>query len=358
MTKKEVKTEFDYVNLLGSHHGQSHTHKHKHKHHLEPEKTKEEMPTIPASIIGGFLGSGKTSLVNHILENSGDKRIDIVVREFGSIPIDDMLIHVEPDRIHAFPGVSMHYDPQLMIYGFMDRLHEDSEGEGFDHLLMESSGMDEPEYLMKLFFLGNMREEYKLASYITLVDCEFGHLNIDEYTLVIQQIAYADIILLNKVDLIEEKEIESIQKRVSRINSIAQIYKTEYGKVEVDKILSVNLYQQLKNIKNSSNTNEEDTYMDKVKTVVLTEEAPMDKEKVNKWIDKVFKDEGIKLLRSKGFFCFKNDEYRYEFQGVRKSFHSKADKLWDENDERKSVVVFIGEGIDEKQLKKEFKDCV
>ncbi|MDW7667951.1 MAG: GTP-binding protein [Bacillota bacterium] len=359
MSDKKPKTEFEYVNLLGSHHGQSHSHKHNHKHHhLEPKKTKEEMPTIPATIIGGFLGSGKTSLVNHILENSGEKRIDIVVREFGSIPIDDMLIHVEPERIHAFPGVSMHYDPQLMIYGFMDRLHEDSEGEGFDHLLMESSGMDEPEYLMKLFFLGNMREEYELTSYITLIDCEFGHLNIDEYPLVVEQIGYADIILLNKVDLIEKKEIESIEKRVSNINRMAKIYRTEYGRVDLSKILKVDLYNQLKDLNEQNNVKEEGTYMDKVKTVVLSEEEPMDKEKINKWIDKVFKDDSIKLLRSKGFFNFKNEDYRYEFQAVRKSFHSKSDRLWDENDDRKSTVVFIGEGIDEEQFKKEFKECV
>src|SRR5660398_86458 len=216
---------------------------------------------------------------------------------------------------------------------------------------MESSGMDEPEYLMKLFFLGNMREEYMLSSYITLVDCEFGHLNIEEYPLVVEQIGYADIILLNKVDLIEKQEIESIERRVLNINRMAKIYRTEYGRVDLNKVLKVDLYNQLKDLDEQKNVNEEDTYMDNVKTVVLSEEKPMDKEKVNKWIDKVFKDDSIKLLRSKGFFNFKNENYRYEFQGVRKSFHSKADKLWEESDDRKSTIVLIGEGIDEEKLK-------
>jgi len=218
--------------------------------------------------------------------------------------------------------------------------------------------LDEPEYLIKLFFLGNMREEYELSSYITLVDCEFGHLNIDEYPLVVEQIGYADIILLNKTDLINKEEIESIEKRVSEINKMARIYRTEYGRIDLRKVLKVNLYNQLKELDNNTYIKEEGVYMDKVKTVVLSEEKPMDKEKVNKWIDKVFKDDSIKLLRSKGFFNFKDDDYRYEFQGVRKSFHSKAEKKWDDKDDRKSTVVFIGEGIDEEKLKKEFKKCI
>ena len=98
--------------------------------------------------------------------------------------------------------------------------------------------------------------------------------------------------------------------------------------------------------------------MDQIKTVALTETKPMDKEKINRWLDIIFRDKSMKLLRSKGFFYFAGSDYKFEFQGVRTSFHSKADRQWEEGEQRKSTVVFIGEGLDESRLKQEFSECV
>lgn len=346
-----MKREFEYYNLIHTH--GTHTHEHSHKKQKKNIKHKK----IPVTVIGGFLGSGKTSLVNHILTTYSEKNIDVLVREYGSVSIDNMLINIDERRLHIFPGVSLHFDPQIMLYGFMDRLSEES-GDGIEHLMVETSGMDWPEYMLKLFMMGNMREEYRLASYITIVDAEYAHLNMDEYSLVKSQIAYADVILLNKIDLISMNEIESVIKRIKNINACAQIYKTSYCRTDTNKIMEIELYEQLKNFDSSEKKYVEEYSMDEIKTVVLSQKEAMDKDKINAWLDRLFKNKNIKLLRSKGFFYFNGSDYRYEFQGVRTSFHSKADRKWKEGEERKSTVVLIGENLEQEKIKKEFEKCI
>ncbi len=345
-----MNKEFEYYNLIHTHGTHTHSHKHSHK-----EKEKTINLKIPVTVIGGFLGSGKTSLVNHILTTREEGSVDVLVREYGAVSIDDMLINIDEKRLHVFPGVSLHFDPQIMLYGFMDRLSEES-GDNIKHIMMESSGMDWPEYMIKLFMLGNMRTEYRLASYITIVDAEFAHMNLDEYPIVTNQIAYADVILLNKIDLVSSDKLESIKRRIRGINGYAAIYETSYCKTDTERIMDVALYDQLKDLEIFENSNREE-YMDEIKTVVLIEDEPMDKKKINSWLDRLFNDEDIKLLRSKGFFNFKESDYRFEFQAVRTSFHSKADRQWNDEEERKSTVVIIGEGLDEDKLKSEFREC-
>lgn len=343
-----------------SHHALTHhhiPHDHKHEHH-DHHGEGDAGPKIPVTVIGGFLGSGKTTLVNHILANSPeDRRIDVLVREYGSVSIDDMLIHLDSDRIHVLPGISMHHDPQLILYGFLDGLYEKSEGTAFDHLLMETSGLDRPDELMQLFFLGNMRTQYTLSSYITVVSAEYGDLDLDEYPVALEQVAHADVILLNKIDLVSPETVAALDRRLKRINGIARIIPTTYGQAGLDKIMSFQLYDQLKDLEETM-TEGEETGMEKIRTVVLSEHRPMDKAKVNAWIQDLFMNQGMKLLRSKGFLNFEGEEHRYEFQAVRKSFHSKADRLWETDEDRKSVIVLIGEGIeDPKGIQESFSRC-
>lgn len=343
---------------MHSHHALTnhHTHHHDHDHHGHVEGSPG--PRIPVTVIGGFLGSGKTTLVNHILANtSKDRRVDVLVREYGSVSIDDMLIHLDKEKIHVLPGISMHHDPQLILYGFLDGLYEKSEGSAFDHLLMETSGLDRPDELMQLFFLGNMRTQYQLSSYITVVSAEYGDLDLDEYPVALEQVAHADVILLNKIDLVSPETVSALEKRLRRINGIARIIPTTYGMVDLERVMAFQLYDQLKGLRASPMEGVK-TGMEKIRTVVLNEKRPMDKEKVNAWIQDLFMNQGMKLLRSKGFLNFEGDEYRYEFQAVRKSFHSKADRLWETEEDRKSVIVLIGEGIENaKELQESFSRC-
>ena len=344
---------FDY-----HHHPHSHHHTQDDHHHEEKTKKQKSDHKIPVTIVGGFLGAGKTSVVNHIISNTSHKT-DVLIREFGSVSIDDMLIHLNKKNIHVFPGVSLHHDPQLMLYGFLNNLYEKTEEKIIDNLIMELSGLDSPEQLVQLFFLGDMPKQYRLASFITIVDAEYGQLNLDDYPISSEQIAFADVIIINKIDLATEESIKNLEYRVRKINSIAKIFFAKYGEIDIDEVLDVDFHKQLLDYTVNIIKGDDETLMDNIKTIVLSESQPLDKEKVNKWIQNLFVTEGIKILRSKGFFNFYNSDYRYEFQAVRKTFHSKADRLWDNEEERKSVVVLIGEGLDDEQKYQEaFHKCI
>lgn len=310
------------------------------------------------NVIGGFLGSGKTTLVNHILGSMKDKRADVLVREYGAVSIDDKLFNLKKENIHVFVGISTHEDTQILLYDFLEKLYHNTIKNPFDFLILESSGLDNPEALVQLFFIGSMQTNYNLGSYIALIDAEYGSLNLDEYRVAVNQIAFADVIIINKVDLADENTIYILEKRLRRINGMAKIYYAQYGNVNVDEILNIELYDQLKcldgNIEGEGNSMDEDN----IKTVVLTENRPMDMEKMNEWIKNLYVTNGMKILRSKGFLYFKDEDYRYEFQAVRKTYHSKADKKWEDNEERKSVIVLIVDGIlDAKELQESFSSC-
>ena len=319
----------------------------------------EHFSKVPVTIVGGFLGAGKTTTINYILSNFTGKEVDVLVREYGAVAIDDKLIDLKKENIHVFTRGSIHQDPQLLLYDYLHHLHHEKAEAGFEHLIMEASGLDIPEYLIQLFFLGHLPYQYRLGSYIALVDAEYGHLNLDEFRVAREQVAYADVILINKVDLADENTIESLRERLGRINSMTRIYPTTYGQVDIDKVLDISLYEQLKNLKQVSYAGKDENIMDDIRTVVLTENRPMDKKKVNKWIQNLFDTRGLNILRSKGFFYFADDDYRYEFQAVRKTFSSKADHIWQEDEERKSVVVLIGRELtDAEELQESFSSCV
>lgn len=252
----------------------------------------------------------------------------------------------------------MHIDPQSMLYNFLDRLYEESNRHKFDYLLLETSGGDNAEYLAQLFFLAKMPYHYRLGSYITLVDAEYGHLNLDEFPVARDQVAYADVIVINKVDLADKATVQNLERRIKKINSMARILYAAYGRTNLSDVLNISLYDQLKGLQYNLCKGGEDFYMDGISTTVLSESRPMNKEKLDAWIQNLFIKHGEKILRSKGFFNIAGSDYRHEFQAVRKTFHAKTDTVWGDDEERKSIVVLIGKELpDDTELQKSFSNC-
>lgn len=312
---------------------------------------------ITVTLIGGFLGSGKTTLVNHAIALPEEARTDVVVREHGLVSIDDKLIRVSPERIRAITGVTMHMDEQTMIYMSLDRLHDERYGK-FDRLILETSGTENPEELLQMFFLWDMPYMYKLNSFVAVIDGEYGMLNLDEYSQAREQVGFADVLVLNKTDLADESELDRLEKRLRTINAAAKIVRASFGNVRLSEIDGDTLYESLRDLK-QTDTREEAVYMDGINSIVIEEKQALNKEKVNAWIQNLFDGYGAKMLRSKGFFNFAGEDYRYEFQAVRKSFHSYANELWPDGEERKSVIVLIGENLPERQtLIETLHECV
>ena len=312
---------------------------------------------IPITLIGGFLGSGKTTLVNHAIVQPEEARTDVVVREHGLISIDDKLIRAPEERVRAITGVTMHLDEQTTIYMALDRLHDERYGK-FDKLILETSGTENPQELLQMFFLWDMPYMYSLSAFVTVVDGVYGMLNLDEYKAAREQVGFADVIVINKVDASPAAEIDRLEKRIRAINCAAAVVRASYCKFDLSKYDGISLYDRLKTI-HESDSRQGAEYMDGISSIVLEENEALDKAKVNAWIQKLFLENGAKLLRGKGFFWFKDDDFRYEFQSVRKSFHSYANELWPEKAERKTVIVLIGEKLpDKNELSRSLHACI
>ncbi len=291
------------------------------------------------NLIGGFLGAGKTTMVNSILSQPLDKKVDVIVKEFGAISVDDKLMNIAKDRIHPFTGASLHTDQQTMLINYIDALYGKSEQHPFDHLLIEASGAESAEQLLQIFYLPRTRDRFELGSFITVVDAEFGRLNLEEYRIAREQTILADYLVINKCDRADDAEIAALIGDLRRLNPFAEIITTSFGRVDAQRIIWAGSYEQLRMMEDKEGR---ETSMEEFKSISLCVKEPLDRAKVDEWIKALYGSWGKKLLRGKGYFNIQGSDYRFDFQSVRTNFHAKTEELWEDEEYRETVVVLIG----------------
>ncbi|ACB50841.1 hypothetical protein cce_1491 [Crocosphaera subtropica ATCC 51142] len=318
----------------------------------------DSLPTIPnigmpVTIITGFLGSGKTTLLNHILTQQDGLKAAVLVNEFGEIGIDNQLIvSTEDNMVELNNGCiccTINEDLVQAVFKIWQRQKD------LDYLVVETTGIADPRPLALTFLGTDLREITRLDSIITVVDCENFSLDyFKDSQVAINQIAYGDIILLNKIDLVETSVVDRIETKIRELREGVRILRTTKAKVPLPLILSVGLFEQNSSFQSYKIRDKHEHHLenDGFVSLAFESERPFSIRKFQYFLDNQLPDT---VFRGKGFIWFDISDLRHIFHLSGKRFMIDDD-VWKENP--KTQLVFIGRNLDTDRMRSHLEACL
>lgn len=319
---------------------------------------------IPVTILTGFLGSGKTTLLNNILTKEHGHKIAVIINEFGEIGIDGDLVVKDEDSVLELANGCL----CCTVKGDLTKIIQDliKSGQPFDHLMIETTGIANPAPVAEVFYFDpNINNRFFVNGIVTLVDSVNVDKHLDDNDECYKQIAFADLLLLNKTDLVEEERLKDINKIVSLVNPMAEQIRCKHSDVDISKILNVvSLHEQMLHDDHIENHKQVHTHHkhehhghehdSPIVSVSITSKGEFNQAKLRYWISTLLFDRSDTIYRMKGIINISGREEKLIFQSVHRLFEDAIGEKWELGEEKLSKIVFIGEKLNEKELKEGF----
>jgi len=316
-------------------------------------------PQIPVTVLTGFLGAGKTTLLKHILKAEHGLKIAVIENEFSETPIDAQLLGGDAVQVTTLSNgcvcCTINSDLERALYVLLER--RDNGELDFDRLVIECTGLADPAPVAQTFFVDEvLRERYLLDGIITLVDAANADRHLQE-AIAQAQVGFGDRILVSKRDLVSPEQYDALVERLQRINRRAEIHAVEHGAIELERLLDVRgfnlnadvgLRPLLRPVRPAAGTT------DRITTLVLRSDQPLEIERLSEFMDDLLQWHGNSLLRYKGVLNIAGEERRLVFQGVLRLYGFDWDTEWKGNEQRESVIVFIGDNLPEEEIRRGF----
>ena len=365
---------------------------------------------IPVTVLTGYLGAGKTTLLNRILTEDHGRKFAVIVNEFGEIGIDnDLVVDADEEVFEMNNGCiccTVRGDLIRIIEGLMRRKGK------FDAILVETTGLADPAPVAQTFFVdADVAKDARLDAIVTVADAKWLSARLKDAPEAKNQIAFADVILLNKVDLVTPAELEEVEARIRGINPYAKLHRTTKCAIELDAVLGRNAFDLDRILEiepefltveehdhdhhdhghdhdhahhghdhhehdhhqhdetcapdcgHEHHEHEHHAHAPKVlhdvemQSVSITIDGPVEPEIFLPWINEVVQRDGPDILRSKGILAFPDEPKRYVFQGVHMILDGELQRDWKPGEKRTSRIVFIGRHLKEEQLRAGFLAC-
>jgi G3E family GTPase len=336
---------------------------------------------IPVTVLTGYLGAGKTTLLNRILSEPHGRKFAVIVNEFGEIGIDNELVVGADEEVFEMNNgcvcCTVRGDLIRIIDGLMRRKGK------FDAIIVETTGLADPAPVAQTFFVDeNVGKRTKLDAVVTVADAKWLKERLKDAPEAKNQIAFADVILINKTDLVEAHELREIEHRVRGINPYATLHRTERCAIALDAVLGRNAFdlERILEIEpaflegngagdDHAHHHDHDHdhahqhgglahYHDEdMQSLALRTDRPLDPDKFFPWVQDLVAKEGPNILRSKGILAFADDPDRFVFQGVHMMLDGDHQRPWRDGEKRESRIVFIGRNLAEDKIRAGFAAC-